>query len=254
MGKNAVHVEIRSFKIPPSKAVEKAFTERVLAKVVAKLPASAKPVVKYKRIHANIYVGCRRPSRARDTFLSCSCDGLCGSNCKVRRLQCECLARGSEDCGNQRLQRRQYAKTEIRPAGIKGLGLFAMEAIMKGTLVTEYVGEVITREECMRRKAKTTGHLYFMALENDMFIDARHKANEARFINHSCDPNCIIELWYVGDEPRAAVVASKDISCDEELSFDYAFHHDPRNRPEYPCHCGSELCRGFIDAPRRVRP
>lgn len=253
MGKRTACVELQSFKIPPSEASKKRFTEKLLAKVATNIPTHSKQRRTHKRICANIYVGCHRPSRARDTFLGCNCHGSCGIRCNARKLQFECSAKNSEDCGNQRLQRRQYAKTEVREAGEKGYGLFAMEEIMKGTLVIEYVGEVITREECMRRKAKTTTteHLYFMALDNDRFIDASRKANDARFINHSCDPNCITELWYVGDEPRAAIVALRDISCDEELSFDYAFQCD--GKPKYPCLCGSKLCRGFIDAPRRAR-
>ncbi|EET00168.1 Putative methyltransferase [Giardia duodenalis] len=240
----------------------------------------------YVHIKRNTYVGCKRPSTARKTFCTCTCrEGAgCGPGCELRRvhLECykECLAgplcfqrpivkplfssimdsprlatfhkdnNKHGDCGNQRLQRLQYARTAVYPAGKKGYGLFALTNIQRGTLVTEYIGEVITKEECMRRKKDATGHLYFLALDKELYIDAARKGNESRFINHSCDPNCEVQLWYVGEEPRAAIVALRSIVPYEELSFDYKFDFYPGVKPKYPCLCGSPFCRGYIDAPK----
>lgn len=242
--------------------------------------------VHYTHIKRNIYVGCKRPSAARKTFCSCTCqEGTgCGKNCELRKVHLECYKEccagvsfskqalnnplfsnlmGSPkatgihntdnrhgDCGNQRLQRLQYAKTAVYPAGKKGYGLFALTNIQKGTLVTEYIGEVITKGECMKRKKSATGHIYFLALDKELYIDAAHKGNESRFINHSCDPNCEVQLWYVGEEPRAAIVAMRSIAPYEELSFDYKFEFYPGVKPKYPCLCGSLSCRSYIDAPK----
>lgn len=242
--------------------------------------------IHYTHIKRNIYLRCKRPSIARKTFCSCTCkDGTgCGKDCELKKVHLEChkeccagilcskrpiinpffndsVASPKDstlhkkdnvtykDCGNQRLQRLQYAQTAVYPAGRKGYGLYALTNIQQGTLVTEYVGEVITKDECMRRKALATGHLYFLALDRDAYIDAAYKGNESRFINHSCDPNCEVQLWYVGEEPRAAIVALRNIAPYEELSFDYKFEFYPGVVPKYPCFCGSPLCRGYIDAP-----
>lgn len=241
----------------------------------------------YTHVKRNIYVGCKRPSAARKTFCTCTCkEGAgCGTSCELRKVHLECYKEccaGSPcskqvivrplfgnsidppkdattlhkdnsrlaDCGNQRLQRMQYARTAVYPAGRKGYGLFALTSIQRGALVTEYIGEVITREECMRRKKSAKGHLYFLALDRELYIDAAHKGNESRFINHSCDPNCEVQLWYVGEEPRAAIVALRSIAPHEELSFDYKFDFYPGVKPKYPCFCGSLYCRGYIDAPK----
>jgi SET domain-containing protein len=66
-----------------------------------------------------------------------------------------------------------------------------------------------------------TPSFYFLALDQGLTIDAKDKANLARFINHSCDPNCITQVWNVAGEPRAGIFAVRDIPAGEELSFDY---------------------------------
>lgn len=91
--------------------------------------------------------------------------------------------------------------------------------------VIEYVGEIIDMAECQRRlradeRAGRTD-FYMISLTPEMVIDARHMANMARFINHSCEPNCETQKWYVNREPRIGIVARRRIAAGEELSFDY---------------------------------
>ncbi len=66
-----------------------------------------------------------------------------------------------------------------------------------------------------------TPSFYFLALDQGLTIDAKDKANLARFINHSCNPNCITQVWNVAGEPRAGIFAVRDIPAGEELTFDY---------------------------------
>ena len=94
----------------------------------------------------------------------------------------------------RRFQLRQWARSEIRAAGKKGWGLFATDAIDKGAFVIEYVGEIIDMAEAHRRLK----HCYFgskkffiLALGAGYLIDATAKGSRARFMNHSCAPNCM---------------------------------------------------------------
>lgn len=88
----------------------------------------------------------------------------------------------------------------------------------------EYCGEVVTSEECQRRK-DTEGHgaSYMVALGPDMIIDAGPAGNLARFANHSCDPNMVMQKWTVVGETRAGLFACRTITAGEELTFHYQF-------------------------------
>ncbi|KAJ1627834.1 hypothetical protein T492DRAFT_595377 [Pavlovales sp. CCMP2436] len=105
----------------------------------------------------------------------------------------------------------------------QGWGLRADEAIPSGQYCVEYVGEVIDREEWERRNALEGEHeaMYYMNFSQMLIIDARRKGNASRFINHSCDPNVVVQKWYVNSEPRLAMFALRDICAREELTYDY---------------------------------
>lgn len=129
------------------------------------------------------------------------------------------------------MQRRKWEKVEMIHNIHKGWGLKAVNDIVKDSLIVEYVGEIINEEEYQRRASVYKDHhQYFMALDNNevllnylQYIDASRKANIGRFINHSCDPNCRIEKWYVLGEQRVGIFADKDIKAGSELCFDYSF-------------------------------
>ncbi|RQM29566.1 hypothetical protein B5M09_011503 [Aphanomyces astaci] len=89
----------------------------------------------------------------------------------------------------------------------------------------EYIGEVIKKAEFESRYASMVEagevDFYFLSLRDECFIDARNYSNNSRFINHSCEPNCAIEVWKDSGVKRAVIVALDDIGRLEELTFDY---------------------------------
>jgi SET domain-containing protein len=93
-----------------------------------------------------------------------------------------------------------------------GLGLFTFSPIKKGCCVVEYTGRVLSQEEMYTNNSK-----YLFAISDKKMIDGRGKSNRARYINHSCRPNCEIEIWCA----RAFIMAKRAIKPGEELSYDY---------------------------------
>jgi SET domain-containing protein len=87
-------------------------------------------------------------------------------------------------------------------------------------------------------------------MNSNFFIDATARGGLARFVNHSCSPNCVILVWQVLGEPRAGLFAGPaGIQFDEELNFDYNFTPFSKGQLQ-PCHCGTQACRGFV-GPKR---
>ena len=130
----------------------------------------------------------------------------------------------------------------------KGWGLAAGEAITKGSFIMQYVGEIFYEDSLigMQRveKYKNSTCTYMMRVDNGEVIDPTLYGNVARFINHSCDPNCITRKWTVGKETSIGIFARKDIDEDEELTFDYQF--DAYKTPFTKCYCGSSNCKGYL--------
>ena len=97
--------------------------------------------------------------------------------------------------------------------------------IKKGQFVIEYVGELITMQEYRSRMAanQLSGeeNYYYLTIDSNRMIDAGPKGNLARFMNHSCDPNCITQKWTVNGDTRVGLFALKDISDGTELTFNY---------------------------------
>jgi uncharacterized protein len=141
----------------------------------------------------------------------------------------------------------------IAPSPIQGLGAFAVERIPPGTRLIEYTGERLTPDEAERRYPETDErhHTFLFAIDEDVVIDAAVGGNEARFINHSCDPNCDAVI----DDKRIFIESIRDIEPGEELTYDYAYVLDERHTPaakrRYPCNCGSARCRRTILARKR---
>jgi uncharacterized protein len=126
--------------------------------------------------------------------------------------------------------------------------VFAIRPIRTGQRITEYLGERITHEEADRRYDDTNGrhHTFLFILDDDTVIDARRKGSDARFINHSCDPNCesVIEDGHI------YINAIKPIKPETELAYDYRFEwqdeYDAEDVRYYRCRCGTAKCRGTI--------
>ena len=121
---------------------------------------------------------------------------------------------------------------------IAGKGLFAAQEIKKGTRIIQYIGAKIAKEESDRRLA--AGNVYIFGLNERYSLDGDTPKNTARYINHSCDPNCQTEqfgntIW---------IVSIKDIQAEEELTYNYGYEVD--DTPADLCHCGAHNCCGYI--------
>ncbi|MCS7090993.1 MAG: SET domain-containing protein-lysine N-methyltransferase [Verrucomicrobiota bacterium] len=137
------------------------------------------------------------------------------------------------------------AETEwvvFRKSPIHGLGGFARKLIPAGTRVLEYVGEKIPKEESARRCEANNPYIFCL---NDRYdLDGNVPWNPARFLNHSCNPNCESELDEEAE--RIWIVALRDIQPGEELTFNYGY--DLTEYKDYPCNCGAPNCVGYIVA------
>jgi SET domain-containing protein len=139
---------------------------------------------------------------------------------------------------------------EIRRSSIHGTGVFASRDLKKGERIVEYRGELISKEESERRglalmeKARHDGGaaVYIFTLDEEWDLDGDQPDNDARLINHSCDPNC--EAWNYDN--RLFIEASRPIKKGEELSFNYGFSVDTWE--DHPCRCGTAKCAGYIVA------
>jgi len=143
---------------------------------------------------------------------------------------------------------------EIRRSPVHGLGAFAARRIPAGTRLIEYAGERLTPAEADARYPNAPGdqhHTFLFAIDDDVVIDDAVAGNDARFITHSCDPNCDA----VVDDGRIWIETIRDVAPGEELAYDYAFEleerHTPAAKRRYPCNCGSPRCRGTILVKRR---
>ncbi len=143
---------------------------------------------------------------------------------------------------------------ELRTSEIQGRGAFATEPIRKGTRIIEYTGERIDQKEADRRyddASMKRHHTFLFSLDNGQVIDAAVGGNEARFLNHSCDPNCEA----VEADDRIFIEAKRAIAEGEELVYDYQYErtdeHDDEDEKMYACRCGAPNCRGSILAPRK---
>ena len=132
------------------------------------------------------------------------------------------------------------ALCEIRASGIHGRGAFARQPIASGTRVIEYVGERISKAESLRRRQG--GNHFVFIVTDTVDIDGAVESNPARFINHSCSPNCEARM----EDERIWIIAIRDISAGEEIAFNYGY--DLQDYEEHPCMCGSRECLGFMVA------
>jgi SET domain-containing protein len=144
----------------------------------------------------------------------------------------------SEIFGFESLELSLYTKD----SQINRLGCFSERAIPEDTFIVEYIGEIISAEEAYKREADPSRPgIYTFWINDNIAIDGLENGNIAKYINHSCDPNC----YYTFEENRILIFALKDIDPDEELTIDYNYESEGE---KVTCTCGSEKCRGFINA------
>ncbi len=144
--------------------------------------------------------------------------------------------------------------TRVQDSPIHGRGVFARRPIHAGQRLMEYKGERIDWPEALRRHPRDPSqpnHTFYFSLGDGTVVDGGSQGNSARWINHSCAPNC--EAQQEGD--RVFIDALRDIAPDEELFFDYALELDARYterlKRDYACRCSTPECRGTLLAPKR---
>ena len=137
----------------------------------------------------------------------------------------------------------------VRNSPIHGRGVFALRRIPKGTRIIEYKGNLITEKEADRRYSRiheNSPHTMLFSLDGGLVIDATRRGNSARWINHSCAPNCEIEE----EGHRIFIEARRDIRLGDELTYDYNLQigekHTKAAKREHACFCGSRRCRGTM--------
>lgn len=133
----------------------------------------------------------------------------------------------------------------------RGHGLRSRIACAKGTMLGEYRGEVIDAAELQKRREERdpADPFYIAALGDGLSIDAGTRGAYARFANHSCAPNCELQKWRVGEEPRLVLVAARDIPALEELTYDYNAGGGTQDvTVAQACRCGAPNCAGAIGA------
>lgn len=128
----------------------------------------------------------------------------------------------------------------LAPSPIEGIGAFAKTDLANGTRVTDYSGERITKAMSLRRCE--AGNQFIFSIDDEFDLDGNCASNLARFVNHSCLPNCEAVLI----EQRIWIVASRPIAAHEEITFNYGY--DLEFYREHPCHCGAANCVGYIVA------
>lgn len=137
-------------------------------------------------------------------------------------------------------------KYEVRESNVHGRGVFAAKDIKKGKKIIEYTGAIITWDEANRRFNDRKGHSHtmFFGINEDHVIDGNDNGNEAKYINHSCAPNCKAK----NEEGRIFVYSKKKIKKGDELFYDYKLDiEEPITKKvlkKYACFCGSKKCRG----------
>ncbi|KAG0333401.1 histone methyltransferase set2 [Podila humilis] len=146
------------------------------------------------------------------------------------------------------------ARVDVIRTEKKGFGLRAMHDIEAGDFVMEYIGEVLPHASFIKRTREYSlagvQHFYFMSLQADEVIDATKKGCLARFINHSCNPNCHLEKWVVGRKLRIGIFSIKRIAAGDELTFDYQLERYGVEAQK--CYCGESNCTGFIGRNNRT--
>ena len=145
-------------------------------------------------------------------------------------------------------ERGQSDLCEVRNSEIHGRGVYAAADMIKETRIIEYVGEYVKKEESEKRAwdqaavAEQTGDaaVYIFTLDKKWDIDGNVAWNDARLINHSCEPNC--EAWI--EEDQIFIYTLREVKKGEELTFDYGF--DIECYIDHPCLCGKPSCVGYI--------
>lgn len=137
----------------------------------------------------------------------------------------------------------------VRASTVHGKGVYAAQPLVRGALIIEYTGQIIDWDEALARHPHDPAqpnHTFYFSLESGKVIDANVRGNAARWINHSCAPNCEAREA----DGRVFIHAKRNIKAGEELFYDYGLVLDePMSaalRRDYRCICGAKQCRGVM--------
>jgi SET domain-containing protein len=140
--------------------------------------------------------------------------------------------------------RKPAVRIEVRESGVHGHGVYAMESIPKSTRIIEYTGQRVSWEGAPNDE--NDPHTFNFGLDNGEVINPQIGGNDARWINHSCDPNCEA----IEEDDRIFIDALRDIQAGEELFYDYALEIDEpiteESKKKFACHCHSPNCSGTM--------
>ncbi|XP_035041004.2 histone-lysine N-methyltransferase SETD1B-A isoform X3 [Hippoglossus stenolepis] len=179
------------------------------------------------QVHASTRSGSERRSEQRRLLSSFACDS---DLLKFNQLKF-------------RKKRIKFCRSHIHD-----WGLFAMEPIAADEMVIEYVGQnirqVIADMREKRYEEEGIGSSYMFRVDHDTIIDATKCGNFARFINHSCNPNCYAKVITVEAQKKIVIYSRQPINVNEEITYDYKF---PIEDEKIPCLCGAENCRGTLN-------
>ncbi|XP_014504418.1 uncharacterized protein LOC106764634 isoform X4 [Vigna radiata var. radiata] len=158
--------------------------------------------------------------------------------------------------------RKEYARYKqakgwkhlvVYKSRIHALGLYTSRFISRGEVVVEYVGEIVGLRVADKRekdyqsgkKLQYKSACYFFRIDKEHIIDATRKGGIARFVNHSCLPNCVAKVITVRHEKKVVFFAERDIFPGEEITYDYHFNHEDEGK--IPCYCYSKNCRRYMN-------
>jgi len=144
-------------------------------------------------------------------------------------------------------------RIQTRRSGVHGKGVYALVDPAAGETLTEYTGEIVSADRApARHPAHHTDphHTFYFHIDEDRVIDAKYGGNSSRWINHSCDPNCVADE----EGGRVFIRALRNIPAGAELFYDYGLVIDEpytkKLKANYPCWCGSANCRGTLLTPK----
>ncbi|EFE43204.1 histone-lysine N-methyltransferase (Ash1), putative [Trichophyton verrucosum HKI 0517] len=246
--------------------LEKGRPFRLPYDIFSPLPRGQPKPDEWRKINKNIFIGdaagiWKATMPTEQSTCLCTPEMGCEENCQNRHMFYECdennCKLGEDLCRNRNFSElRKRIKTggkynigvEVIKTESRGYGVRSNRTFEPNQIIVEYTGEILTQIEAQRRMKtiyKKNECFYLMDFDQDMIIDAT-RGSIARFVNHSCEPNCKMEKWIVAGKPRIALFAGDNgIMTGEELTYDYNF--DPySNKNVQECRCGTPSCRGVL--------
>ncbi|KZF20518.1 SET domain-containing protein [Xylona heveae TC161] len=234
--------------------------------VFSPLPPGQPKPEEWRRTRKNVFIGeaaniWKKHKVQELSRCICTPETGCGENCQNRFMFYECDETncniGAEYCTNRNFQAlKQRCKSggkyhigvEVIKTADRGYGVRSNRTFEPNQIIVEYAGEIITQDECekrMKNEYKNNECYYLMLFDQNMIIDAS-RGSIARFVNHSCQPNCSMVKWTVAGKPRMALFAGeRGVMTGEELTYDYNF--DPFSvKNVQQCRCGASNCRGVL--------